>query len=133
MVFGVIEGFTLGLTTIWFALGALVAMVFALVNAPIILQFLVFLIASALLLYFTRPIAKEYLKIGSTKTNVSSLIGEIGIVTQRIMPFNTGQVKVSGQVWTAKSLDNEEIDVSKKVEVLKVEGVKIIVKEIDSI
>ncbi len=131
VIFGLIEAFTLGLTTIWFALGALVAMLSALLHFQLIYQILIFLVASAVLVYYTRPIAKQHLKIGATKTNVSSLIGKIGVVTQRIVPFNTGQVKVSGQIWTAKSLDNEEIVKDTKVEIIKIEGVKLIVKKIE--
>lgn len=130
VIFGIIETFTLGLTTIWFAAGALVAMLGALINLPFIVQILIFLISTGIFLYYTRPIAKEYLKIGATKTNVNSVIGETGIVIKKIAPYNTGQVKVSGQIWTAKSLDNEEIDENLKVEVVRVEGVKLIVKKI---
>lgn len=128
MIFVIIEGFTLGLTTIWFALGALVAMLVAMIGVGVIGQIFIFLIASAVLVYFTRPIAKKYLKIGATKTNVNSIVGLVGIVTKKIEPFNTGQVKVAGQIWTAKAHDNEEIEVDKQVKVIKVEGVKLIVK-----
>lgn len=130
-MFGIIEAATLGLTTIWFAAGALIAMISAMLNLPLIGQVIVFLISSAVLLYFTRPLVKEYLKIGSTKTNVNSIIGEVGIVTEKILPFNTGQVKVSGQIWTARSNNNEELDENTRVEIIKVEGVKLIVKKIN--
>jgi len=103
----------------------------AIINLPLIVQIFTFLISSSVLLYYTRPIAKEYLKIGATRTNVNSIIGEVGIVTKKIVPFNTGQVKVSGQIWTAKAHNDEEIDKGAKVKVLKVEGVKLIVKKID--
>lgn len=103
-------------------------MIAAFIGAGIMGQMFVFLIASAILVYFTRPVAKKYLKIGTTKTNVNSIIGLVGIVTKAIKPFNTGQVKVAGQIWTAKSLDNDEIEEGKQVKVIKVEGVKLIVK-----
>tara|TARA_B100000965_G_C19026002_1_gene513118 strand:- start:60 stop:530 length:471 start_codon:yes stop_codon:yes gene_type:complete len=128
VIFAIVEAATFGLTTIWFAIGALVAMLAAFVGAGIMGQIFVFLIASAILIYFTRPVAKKYLKIGSTRTNVNSIIGLVGIVTKTIKPFNTGQVKVAGQIWTAKSLDNGEIEEGKQVNVIKVEGVKLIVK-----
>lgn len=128
VIFVIIEGFTLGLTTIWFALGSLIAMLAAMIGVGIVGQVLIFLIASGVLVYFTRPIAKKYLKIGSTKTNVDSIVGLIGIVTKKIESFNTGQVKVAGQIWTAKSHDDQEIDVGNQVEIIKVEGVKLIVK-----
>lgn len=103
-------------------------MLAAAIGINIIGQIFVFLIASAVLVYFTRPIAKKYLKIGATKTNVDSIVGMIGIVTKKIEGFNTGQVKVAGQIWTAKSQDNKEIHEGSQVEVIKVEGVKLIVK-----
>ncbi|SHK34230.1 NfeD family protein [Paramaledivibacter caminithermalis] len=128
VLFVIIEAFTLGLTTIWFALGALSAMLVAMIDVGIVGQIFVFLIASGVFVYFTRPIAKKYLKIGTTKTNVNSVVGLVGIVTKEIEPFNTGQVKVAGQIWTAKAYDNKEIEKNIKVEVIKVEGVKLIVK-----
>lgn len=128
VIFAIIEALTFGLATIWFAIGALVAMLAAMIGIGVMGQIFVFLIASAVLLYFTRPIAKKYLKIGNTKTNVESIVGLVGIVMKKIEPFNTGQVKVAGQVWTAKSMDNKEIQEGKQVEVIKVEGVKLIVK-----
>lgn len=128
VVFVIIEGFTLGLTTIWFALGALFAMLAAMIGMGVIVQIFVFLVASGVFVYFTRPIAKKYLKIGATKTNINSIVGLVGIVTKKIDPFNTGQVKVAGQIWTAKAHDNKEIEENTQVEVIKVEGVKLIVK-----
>lgn len=103
-------------------------MLVAMIGIGIIGQIFIFLIASAVLIYFTRPIAKKYLKIGATKTNVNSIVGLVGIVTKKIETFNTGQVKVAGQIWTAKAHDDKEIEVDNQVEVLKVEGVKLIVK-----
>lgn len=105
-------------------------MISALINLPFIVQILIFLISAGVFLYYTRPIAKEYLKIGATKTNVNSIIGKTGIVTKKILPYNTGQVKVSGQIWTAKSIDDKEIDENLEIEVVRVEGVKLIVKKI---
>ncbi len=128
VIFAIIEAVTFGLATIWFAIGALAAMLAAMIGIGIMGQIFVFLIASAVLLYFTRPVAKKYLKIGATKTNVDSIIGLVGIVIKKIEPFNTGQVKVAGQIWTAKSLDDKEIQEGKQVEVIKVEGVKLMVK-----
>ncbi|MCG8540888.1 MAG: NfeD family protein [Clostridia bacterium] len=128
MVFAVIEAFTLGIATIWFAIGALFAMLAAMIGVGLIGQIFIFLIASSVLIYFTRPLAKKYLKIGNTKTNVNSIVGLVGLVTKKIEPFNTGQVKVSGQIWTAKSYNNKEIEEGEEVKVIKVEGVKLIVE-----
>lgn len=128
VLFAVIEAVTMGLTTIWFSAGAVAACIASLLGAPVIVQVLVFLAASILLLYYTKPLAEKKLKIGSEKTNVEALAGQIGIVTEDIIPYNTGQVKVNGQIWTAVA-DDREAAITKETEVriLRVEGVKLIV------
>lgn len=131
VIFAIIEAATLGLTTIWFAAGALLAMIVAALDFSVTIQILIFLISSAVLIYFTRPFAIKLLKVGNVKTNSASLIGEIGIVKEPIHPFETGLVKVSGQIWTAKSKDKESIDKNKKVRILSIEGVKLIVEELE--
>lgn len=93
-------------------------------------QIFIFLITSAVLIYFTRPFFNKKLKVGTEKTNIDSLIGEIAIVTEDIRPFETGLVKISGQVWTSKSINNELITRNSKVKILKIEGVKLIVEPI---
>lgn len=127
---GFIEAITLGIATIWFTIGALIAWVFAMFNAPLLVQILVFLISSSVLLYFTRPIAQKVLKIGHTKTNVETLKGKIGIVIKEIDNIQgTGQVKVMGQIWSAKTLDDEKIPEGNKIEVLDIQGVKLVVTQ----
>jgi len=129
IILGAIEAVTVGLTTIWFAAGALIAMIAAIFRVPLIGQILLFLISSSVLLYYTRPIVMKYLKIGKTKTNINSYIGEKGIVLKKISPLSTGQVKVRGQVWTAKSFNDEEIQEKERIVVVSVEGVKLVVKK----
>ena len=128
VLFAVIEAATMGLTTIWFSAGAVAACIASLLGAPVLAQLIVFLAASILLLYYTKPLAEKKLKIGSEKTNVEALAGQIGIVTEDIIPHNTGQVKVNGQIWTAIA-DKQEATITKESEVriLRVEGVKLIV------
>lgn len=129
---GILEIFSLGLTTIWFSLAALLAWLAAEFNLPFIVQLIVFLLAAAVLLYYTRPFVRNILKVGTTKTNIHSLIGKVGIVTVKINSLDgTGQVRVSGQIWSAKSNDDEEIEENEKVEILGVEGVKLIVKKVN--
>ena len=128
MVFAVIEAVTFGLATIWFAVGAVAAIGASAIGLNFYMQTAVFFVVSIVLLYFTRPIAKEYLKIGAQKTNVSELKGQNGIVKKKILPHETGQVKIKGQIWTAVSEDGEEIDEKTEVVVAGVEGVKVIVK-----
>jgi len=129
----IIESMTVSLTSIWFAIGAFSAMVLAILNLPFWAQIISFLVFSIVMAIFTRPFFVKYLKIGTTKTNVDSLIGKEAIVTQVIEPFKTGQVKLNGQIWTALSENHEPIEVAQRVEVLRIEGVKLIVKEITTI
>jgi len=76
VVFAVIEAVTFGLATIWFAVGAVAAIAASAIGLNFYMQTAVFFVVSIVLLYFTRPIAKEYLKIGAQKTNVSEIIGQ---------------------------------------------------------
>ena len=131
IAFIILEAMTFGLTSIWFALGSIAALILALFGFGFVIQIIAFLITSIVLLYFTRPIAKKYLKIGAEKTNVDSLIGEVGLVVKKIEKYKIGQVKVLGQIWSAKNIDNLEVEVDSQVEILKIEGVKVIVKTID--
>ncbi len=128
IIFAVAEAFTLGLTSIWFSLGSIFALLAALLGLPLFAQIFVFLIATLVMLIYTRPVAKKYLRIGASKTNVSALIGVHGIVVKPIEQFQTGQVKVKGQIWTAKSYDGVTLEQDTEIEVLAVEGVKLIVQ-----
>lgn len=131
IVFAVIEGMTLGLTSIWFAGGALLAMLVGFLGLNIWVQMLAFLIGSAILLVYTRPMAVKIFKIGLIKTNVDSLIGKEGIVIKELQAFSLGQVKLKGQIWSAKPFDEKTIAEGTKVEVVSIEGVKLIVKSIE--
>jgi len=125
----IVESMTLGLTTIWFAIGALVAIIAAALNLHITVQITIFLIVSIVLLVYTRPIAIKVLKVGSTKTNVDSLIGKEGLVVKTMEHFEKGHVKVKGQIWSAKSVDGSEILEGERIVVEAIEGVKLIVRK----
>lgn len=127
----VIEVMTLGLTTIWFAGGALVAAVAAALGAPLFVQITLFLCVSLLLLYFTRPMAVKYFNKDRTRTNVESFIGKQAIVVSEIDDLQgTGQVTVGGMEWSARSRDeNVKIQAGAVVTILEVKGVKLIVEE----
>lgn len=126
----VLEAATLGLTSIWFAFGALASLIFSLLGVSIFIQILIFIIVSICLLYFTRPIAVKVLKIGHVKTNYESIIGKIGIVTEDIDNLaSMGQVKVEGQVWSCRTLSGMQITKGQKVIVKEVKGVKLIVEK----
>ena len=123
------EALTLGLTTIWFAGGALIALIAALVGANIWVQLGIFLAVSLLLLIFTRPAALRYMNKSTLKTNVDSLTGEVGVVSERIDNLEaTGKVKLNDVFWTARSEDGTVIEEGAVVEISRVEGVKLIVK-----
>lgn len=132
VVLVVIESLTMGLVTIWFAIGALLGFLAAWLNFSWVAQFIVFLSSSIILLLFTRAIAVKYLKIGATKTNVYGLIGQVGLVIEKIAPLRYGQVNVKGQIWSAKSSnDDEEIEVDTRVKIEGIDGVRLVVRRID--
>ena len=126
----VVELITMGLTTIWFAGGALIALIFSIIGLPVWMQFAVFIVGSGLLLYFTRPIAVKYFNKTRTKTNIEAKIGKQAIVISEIDNLQgIGQVKVEGMDWSARSFNGEPIKVGEVVVVKRVEGVKLIVEK----
>lgn len=127
----VMEIISLGLTTIWFAGGALVAFVLAVFNVPVLIQVFVFLVVSLLLLIFTRPIAVKYFNKDRARTNVESMIGQQAIVLSEIDNIQgTGRVTVSGQEWSARTMaDDIKLPVGAVVIIKDVKGVKLIVEE----
>lgn len=131
VLFTVVEALTLGLTSIWFAVGSLAALITASLGFGLPVQIVVFVIVAVILVVYTRPIAKKVLKIGHNKTNIDALIGERGYVVKSIEAKSLGQVKLKGQIWTAKGPGHEAFEVDDEVEVLAIEGVKLIVKKVD--
>lgn len=126
----VIEFLTLGLTTVWFAGGALVAFLVSLAGGPLWLQLLLCIAVSVVLLLFTRPLAVKYLNKDVQKTNVDSILGQKGIVTATIDNLKAeGQVTIQGMEWTARAKNGNTIEKGKVVRVTAVEGVKLIVEE----
>ena len=127
----VIEIITMGLTTIWFAGGSLVAAVSAAFSAPLWLQLLLFVAVSFVLLYFTRPIAVKYFNKDRIKTNVESLIGKQAIVISEIDNLQgIGQVTVGGQEWSARTVkDGITLPVGCVVVIRGINGVKLMVEE----
>ena len=126
----IIEMITLGLTTIWFSGGAIVAAIMALFDCSLTSEIIVFALVSFALLFTTRPIARKYLNPHTEKTNIESYIGERVIVTAAIDNLNsTGQVKINGVEWTARSINDETIPVGTEVIIKQVSGVKLIVSK----
>jgi len=131
IIFAIIEIFTLGLTTVWFALAALVMVFLSFLKMPLSVQILIFLVISAVLLVFTRPVAIKKFKVGKEKTNVDSLVGKHVLVTKKISEFEKGEVKANGLIWTANSDSNTEIVEGTKCEIIRVEGVQLIVRPLE--
>ncbi len=127
----VIELLTMGLTTVWFAGGALVATLASLLGLPLAIQIILFLIVSGLLLFFTRPIAVKYFNKDRVRTNAESLVGRQAIVISEIDNLQgIGQVNVGGMEWSARTRDESiTLPVGAVVIVLAIDGVKLIVEE----
>lgn len=135
LILVVIELATMGLTTIWFAAGALIAVFISAVGLPLWVQILLFTVVSLVLLYFTRPVAIKYFNKDRQKTNAESLIGQTGIVTEAIQNLQEhGSVLLGGMQWSARAEDGrQEIAKDTTVEVLRIEGVKLIVRPVGTI
>ena len=126
----IMEIISLGLTTIWFAGGALVAALMAYLGLHWIIQVLIFAVVSLLLLLFTRPLAVKHLMKEPEKTNVEGLIGKTGYVTKTINNLKAeGEVKLNGMEWTARSKDDEVIEENEEVIVEEISGVKLVVSK----
>lgn len=126
-----VEVASLGLTSIWFAGGALVALIAAAFGVPLVIQILLFFVVSLVLLFFTRPIAVKYFNKDRIKTNVESLVGKQAIVTGEIDNLQgIGQVVVNGQEWSARSVDERiKLPVGCVVNIMAISGVKLMVEE----
>ena len=128
VVFLIAEASTVTVISLWFAAGSLVAMAMSLLGGAIWLQVLTFLVVSAIALTALRPLVRKYLTPKLTATNIDSVIGSVGIVTATIDNVGaTGQVKLNGMEWTARSTSGESIAAGSKVRVDKIEGVKVFV------
>lgn len=126
----IIEMLTVGFLVFWFAIGALIAMIFSFFVDHVVIQTSIFLICSTILLFATKPFVEKIQKsIPNYKTNSSSIEGEKGIVTSEIDPAKgIGQIKVHSEIWSAKSSDGSIIPLGTDITVEKIEGVKAIVK-----
>ena len=122
-----IELITINLVSIWFALGAISAMIASYFTDSIIIQMTVFVIVSTLTLLITNPLVKRFKRFSVTPTNSDRVIGKIGEVTKKIEKNKYGEVTIYGNTWTA--LSTHPINVGKKVRVLGIDGVKLIVEE----
>ena len=130
IIFIVFEFATMGLTTIWFAFGALIALIAASLGAQSWLQIVVFLVASLVALFGLRDVAMRYFNKNREQTNALGLIGQKGIVIERISNIQaTGRISVSGQEWSARTVDEKQIcEEGSLVIIREIRGVKLIVE-----
>ena len=125
----VIELATMGLTTIWFAGGAVAGFIASMLGANVVIQAVVFFVVSIVLLIFTRPFAVRYINSNKTKTNIDGLIGQEALVLEEINNIReTGCARLEGKEWAARSVDDTVIPADTVVIVERIEGVKLIVK-----
>jgi membrane protein implicated in regulation of membrane protease activity len=128
VIFAVAEAATVGLVSIWFAGGALVALILAGFGAPIWLQVLLFLAVSGIMLAMLRPFVRRMTKSSKTETNAGRHIGREALVMEEINNLTgTGAIKLDGIIWTARSESGEVIPVGTTIEVRRIEGVKVFV------
>lgn len=132
ILFLIAEGATVSLVSLWFAAGAVVAMFAALLGAGAWLQTGLFLVVSGALLLMLRPIVRRYLVPKITATNVDSLVGSTGLVTEAIDNVTaSGQVKLGAMEWTARSTTGENIPQGTLIRVDRIEGVKVYVTPVN--
>lgn len=125
-----VEGMTMQLTTIWFAIAALAMVFVSLLPIAPIYQLCVFLILACALLILTRPFALKKLKANKIKTNADALIGQKALVTETIGELEKGEIKIEGKRWSAKSASGTVIEKGSECLIEKIEGVTCIVRKI---
>lgn len=126
--FAVMEGVTVQLVSIWFVIGSVAGLIAAFCGVPFYLQVIISIVVSVLALIITRPLVKKKITAKVQPTNADRYIGMEGTVIEDIDNLNAvGQVKVSGQVWTARSSSDEIIKKDTIIVVDKIDGVKLIV------
>lgn len=129
VIFGVVEAATAGLVCIWFAMGAMAALLAALVGTGVVEQVVVFAVVSAVALAATRPLVRRMTAGKAVATNADRVLGAAAKVTETIDNENSaGAVYVDGKTWTARSADGSVIPAGEQVEVISMEGVKLFVK-----
>jgi len=130
IVAALIEMNTMDLTSIWFSVGALIAFIASLIGANPVWQTVIFVVVSIAFIIAVRPVAKNYFKTNSISTNADRLVGKVAVCTKPINVGERGEVKIDGKFWLAVTSGDSDIEVDEKVEVLAIEGVKLIVDKI---
>lgn len=132
VLFGAVEAATAGLVSVWFAAGAVGAFFAALADLSVTAQLVIFAVVSAAALAVTRPLVSRFGRSRHIPTNLDRVIGKTASVTERIdNDAATGAVYVDGKTWTARSDRGETIPAGSRVEIQRMEGVKLFVKKIE--
>ena len=132
IVFLVVEAVTVTLVSLWFAAGALAALLVSFFGAAIWLQVLIFLAGSTIALAALRPVARKYIRPKITATNVDAVIGSTGLVTVAVDNVTaSGQVKLGAMVWSARSTSGDPIPEGTLVRADRIEGVKVFVSPVE--
>lgn len=127
-LFFILEIATVGFLIFWFGIGALLALIVSLFTDNIIIQTTVFVLSSGFLVFFTRPFVNKFAKTDKVETNAFSIIGKTALVIQDIDPMqDIGQIKVNGEIWSAKSENETIIRKGDQVEICAIDGVKAVV------
>ena len=127
VAFIAVEAATVNLVSIWFIGGSVAGLVCAILGAPTLLQFAVFILVSALLLALLRPLLKKYLRVKPSRTNADRLLGQEALVTEDIDNLReTGAIRINGVLWTAKSVDDTQIPSGSRVVIARIEGAKVL-------
>ena len=125
----IIEVVTIDLVSIWFATGAIIALITCLLGISQTIQIALFIIIVCAII--VRPLAKKYMRGNIERTNYDRVIGKHGLITKTITADNKGEVKVMSTLWLASSIDNTTINEGEYCEILAVEGAHLVVKKIE--
>lgn len=126
----IIEISTEGLTSVWFAIAALISLILAAFSIRPLIQLIVFVCVTIALLFITRPLVKKFMSKEIIRTNSDRLIQMIGVVTKTISPGEIGEIRVNSELWRAFSLPNETILEGEKVIVNSISGNKLLVSKL---
>lgn len=130
VVFAVFEGVTAQLVSIWFVIGAIASLIATMLKAPLTVQIIVFITFTILALVITRPLVKKYIHPKKERTNADRVLDQTGVVIEEIDNIKaTGQVRVDGKIWSARSYDGSIIPIDRQITIREISGVKLIVTE----
>lgn len=131
-VFLMAEASTVVVVSLWFAIGALTAMIASILGAEFWLQAALFFTVSIVLLWALRPLTKKYFTPKITRTNIDAVVGATGIVVETVQnDLTRGRVKLGGMEWSARSSAGEILEEGTQIKVDRVEGVKVFVSALE--